>query len=112
MGLENATSRQTHLSRRSSISRRCVPGDCHRSSGPTDGGLAAGKAQIWLCPVSETFNIDSFTMEGVAASSAAYGGIPPTVPGLIEAEGFDVGGQGVAYYDKTPANTGNVRRLL
>lgn len=50
-------------------------------------------------------------MEGVTAS-AAYGSTPSAIPGLIEAEGFDLGGQGVAYYDTTPANKGKVRRVL
>lgn len=66
---------------------------------------------MWLCPLSETFNIDSFALEGVLASYA-YGGTAPTVPGHIEAEEFDVGGPGVAYFDKTPTNTGSVRRVL
>ncbi len=36
---------------------------------------------------------------------AAYGGTPWAVPGKIEAENFDTGGQGVAYSDATTANT-------
>lgn len=71
----------------------------------------AGTTQIWLCPLSKAFNIDSFTVEGVSLS-AAFGGTSPTIPGQIEAEEFDVGGPGVAYYDKTPTNTGSVRRVL
>jgi len=33
----------------------------------------------------------------------------PTVPGALEAENFDIGGQTVAYYDSTPENFGDFR---
>ena len=36
--------------------------------------------------------------------SPAYGGIPGAVPGRIEAENFDEGGQGVAYFDTSAGN--------
>ena len=38
----------------------------------------------------------------------AYGGVPATVPGVVEAEEFDNGGQGVGYSDTTDGNTGGV----
>ena len=38
-----------------------------------------------------------------------YGGLPWMVPGLIEAEDYDTGGQGVAYNDTT---AGNLQRQL
>src|SRR5207237_10706793 len=44
---------------------------------------------------------------GVAAS---YGGMPAAVPGQIEAENFDNGGQGVAYSDTTAGNYGGQYR--
>lgn len=40
-----------------------------------------------------------------APPQAAYGGTPWAVPGKIEAENFDTGGQDVAYSDATSANT-------
>ena len=33
-----------------------------------------------------------------------YGGTAATIPGLIEAEEFDYGGEGVGYSDSTPNN--------
>ncbi|MDD5687541.1 MAG: carbohydrate-binding protein [Elusimicrobia bacterium] len=39
-----------------------------------------------------------------------YKGIPFQIPCKIEAEDFDNGGQGVAYYDTTPRNSGNSYR--
>src|SRR5262249_22985207 len=35
-----------------------------------------------------------------------YSGTPAAVPGKIEAEQFDNGGQGLAYHDTTPGNSG------
>jgi|GEM_PF-173389 len=44
------------------------------------------------------------------APESAYGGTPWPVPGKIEAENFDIGGQGVAYNDADAANTGGQYR--
>ena len=34
-----------------------------------------------------------------------YGGVPAAVPGAVEFENYDVGGEGLAYHDTTAANT-------
>ncbi|CAM9850330.1 unnamed protein product, partial [Laminaria digitata] len=77
--------------------------------GEGNGGLPAGPATIRLCVVNKGFNIDYFTMSN-AAGGSAYGGVPATVPGIIEAEKFDMGGQGVAYSDSTDGNSGKAFR--
>ena len=41
---------------------------------------------------------------------APYGGVPAGIPGTIEAEHFDVGPGGVAYFDRSPGNTGGAYR--
>ena len=41
-----------------------------------------------------------------AQTQSPYNGTPRTIPGIIEAEDFDEGGEGVAYHDVTPANEG------
>lgn len=38
-------------------------------------------------------------------------GAPQVVPGVVECENYDLGGQGVAYNDVTPANEGNKYRV-
>ena len=38
----------------------------------------------------------------------AYQGVPADVPGLIEAEAFDEGGEGSGYSDTTAGNSGGV----
>ena len=42
--------------------------------------------------------------------STPFGGTAAPVPGLIEAENFDAGGQGIAYLDLTPGNAGGAYR--
>lgn len=45
-----------------------------------------------------------------AISTAAYGGTPWPIPGTIQAEDFDNGGQNVGYFDSTPENLGGAYR--
>lgn len=93
-------------------------------------------AYIWLCVVSEGFSIDSFTLgeQGIVVLSTPsptptsvvpatrapvdnpvdtvggpYGGVAAVVPGVIEAEEFDEGGEGVGYSDEDVENNGGVR---
>jgi hypothetical protein len=39
-----------------------------------------------------------------------YGGTPAAIPGIVQVENFDVGGQGIAYQDASAGNSGNVYR--
>src|SRR5262249_24865518 len=41
-----------------------------------------------------------------ASVSTPYSGAPMSLPGTIHAETFDNGGEGVAYHDTTPGNSG------
>jgi uncharacterized protein YjdB len=51
------------------------------------------------------------TVSTVAATQSAYpNGTPFAIPGIVEAENFDNGGQGVAYNDTDSGNTGNEYR--
>ena len=63
---------------------------------------------IWLCAISAGFTIESFTLSASEAMSTPYTGIPFSIPGLIEAEFFDKGGQKLAYYDDNPRDKGRV----
>jgi hypothetical protein len=45
-----------------------------------------------------------------SSEQAPFLGIPFAIPGIIEAEDFDVGGEGVSYHDTTPGNTGGSYR--
>ena len=43
-------------------------------------------------------------------STTPFTGTPIALPGTIEAENYDIGGRGVAYYDTTAGNSGGVYR--
>lgn len=45
-----------------------------------------------------------------ASTQSPYGGTVRTIPGQIEAEHYDLGGEGVAYHDLTTGNSGNAFR--
>jgi hypothetical protein len=42
--------------------------------------------------------------------SPAFGGTPVSLPGIVQAENFDNGGEGLAYHDTTAGNNGGVYR--
>ena len=48
---------------------------------------------------------------GGGGGSGPYGGVPVSLPGLIQVENFDEGASGVAYFDTTPGNDGGQHRL-
>src|SRR5206468_7054954 len=52
----------------------------------------------------------TFTTSAAAGTRSPYKGVPFAVPGLIEAEDFDNGGEGVAYHDLVPGNAGGLYR--
>src|SRR6185503_12629971 len=45
-----------------------------------------------------------------APRSTPFRGNPATIPGLLEAENFDDGGEGVGYHDLSPGNSGGQYR--
>src|SRR6266705_1362326 len=44
-------------------------------------------------------------------SPMPFSGTPIVVPGIFEAENFDLGGEGIAYHDNVPGNAGGQYRL-
>ncbi len=59
-----------------------------------------------LTAASDTVNISV----GSNASTSPYGGTPAKIPGTIEAENYDLGGQGNAYNDSDSKNNGGIYR--
>jgi endonuclease/exonuclease/phosphatase family metal-dependent hydrolase len=47
---------------------------------------------------------------GSTGGSSPFGGVALAIPGWVQAEDFDAGGQNVAYYDATPGNAGGAYR--
>ena len=83
--------------------------DQYQWLGKTTVSLPAGTHLLKL--VSEQAYFDLNTIRVVATttppSSRAYFGTPIAVPGVLEAEAFDAGGEGVAYHDNTLGNQGD-----
>ena len=69
----------------------------------------ATPSPIWTPPIDPTpspITVDA--TPGPTFLEWGYQGIASDVPGLIEAEVFDEGGQGSAYSDTTAGNSGGV----
>jgi beta-glucanase (GH16 family) len=49
---------------------------------------------------------------GIGCGQAPFYGSPFAIPGRIQAEDFDIGGEGVAYHDTDTGNSGNQYRTL
>ncbi len=52
----------------------------------------------------------SITVNPVPVTQSPYGGTPQVIPGIIEAEKYDIGGQSVAFNETTTANQGGAFR--
>ncbi len=64
----------------------------------TDKGFSSKSASV-------NFKVGSDCVEG------AYQILPAKIPGEIEAENFNLGGQGIAYYDNDASNSGGAYRI-
>ena len=76
--------------------------------------LAAGVQRLRVVidaagPTGVVGNINYLRLTA-AAGSTPFNGTPAAVPGTIEAEQFDNGGEGVAYHDQSPGNDGGAYR--
>ena len=78
------------------------------------------RGAISTCTISleavglDTVVFDSTTLNRCASGpgvSTPYGGVPRAVPGTIQAEDFDEGGEGVAYRDSDAGNNGGAYRV-
>jgi len=83
--------------------------------------LGAGVQQLTIMADTPGYNFDQIAVSGGNASSSTatssssgglspYHGSPAAVPGTIQAEDFDNGGEGVAYHDTTGGNSGGAYR--
>ncbi len=82
----------------------------------TGVSVAAG-TQTWRLVLDSTgasggvANFNYFRLNAASApASTPYGGTPVALPGTVEFENFDDGGQGIAYSDTTTANSGGQYR--
>lgn len=78
-------------------------------------GVAAGTYNITAKATDNgnattTSSTVSVTVNSVVVTQSPYGGAAQTIPGIIEAEKYDIGGQGIAYNETTTANQGGAFR--
>ena len=88
-------------------------GDGTTATGPTASHIysAAGTYTVSVTATDKDGGVSNPATETVSIkASTPYGGTSWTVPGQIQAENYDVGGQNVAYYDTTSGNSGKVYR--
>jgi hypothetical protein len=72
--------------------------------------LTAGQHILQL-RAGGAFNIDFMRFSSTGSDGQTpFGGTPWAIPGTIEMENFDNGGEGVAYHDADAANNGNAGR--
>jgi hypothetical protein len=77
-------------------------------------GLAAGTTYFFRVRSTnaggDSANSNTATAATPAPAEGPFGGTPAAVPGKIEAENFDTGGEGVAFHDTDTANLGGAYR--
>ncbi len=78
-----------------------LAGGAQALTGPADGASLTAGANTTIAP--------NTTMTPAARALAPYPGAH-AVPGSVQAEDFDAGGEGVAYHDVEPANLGGAYR--
>ena len=66
------------------------------------------QTQTFATPVNNVSYTANFTT--TAGTNTPYGGTARPIPGTIQIEDFDNGGQNIAYYDETTGNTGGAYR--
>jgi hypothetical protein len=79
--------------------------------------LAAGDhvIRVYLATVGSSGGAGNFNWFRLVAATSSnpttpYGGTPVALPGLVQAENFDIGAEGVAYHDATLGNKGGAYR--
>lgn len=81
-------------------------------SGAVSGGITvsqAGGNTTLTCALKDGLTSFVNLTKGVAAQ-APYGGTAHAIPGIIEAEDYDIGGEGIAYHETTAGNIGSAYR--
>jgi hypothetical protein len=76
----------------------------------TDVLLTAGDHVVTIYFPTKGPNFGKFEFKPMQKSTPYPDGVPHA-PGIVEAEDFDNGGEGVAYHDNTSGNAGNAYRL-
>ena len=80
----------------------------------TSNGVDANGSLTTLGPATTSFKNNHYDLvyppSGPPPEQAPYGGTPISIPGTIEAENYDTGGEGLAYHDVDSGNSGSSYR--
>ena len=78
----------------------------------TSNGVDANGSLTTLGPATTSFKNNHYSLvyPSTSPSQAPYGGTPAAIPGTIEAEDYDTGGEGVAFHDTDSGNSGSQYR--
>lgn len=75
--------------------------------------LGSGTQVMTLYADTAGYNLDYVVISkpaAVVSTMSPYTGSPAPIPGVVQAEGFDNGGEGVAYHDASQGNSGGAYR--
>lgn len=72
--------------------------------------LAAGPQILRISFDTGSWNLDSLQFTAIAGQRSPYAGVI-AIPGLVQAENYDNGGEGLTWHDTTPGNAFGVYRL-
>lgn len=64
----------------------------------------------WVCSSLMILTHNSYGLEKAQATQTPYYGTPHAIPGNIELEDYDLGGEGISYHDSDVINLGNSYR--
>jgi hypothetical protein len=68
--------------------------------------LPAGQHVLRVFVIAGNFNLNSMTFATGAYTGTPFGGTRASLPGTVQAENFDEGGESVAYHDSDAVNQG------
>ncbi|HVD97714.1 MAG TPA: carbohydrate-binding protein [Cytophagaceae bacterium] len=71
---------------------------------------ATGVQNIYLVFRNGGFNLNWIYFDNSPVTNTPYTGTPINIPGTIEAENYDNGGEGIAYHDNDAVNSGGQQR--
>jgi lysophospholipase L1-like esterase len=68
--------------------------------------LPAGQQVLTVFQDTGGYNLNYVTFTSAASGEAPFGGTPAAIPGTIQIENYDLGGEGVGYHDSDAVNSG------
>jgi lysophospholipase L1-like esterase len=68
--------------------------------------LPSGQQVLTILQDTGGYNINHVTFSSAGSGEAPFGGTPASIPGTIQNENYDLGGEGVGYHDSDTTNSG------